>query len=139
MTSSKLRSIVRVVVGVVVAVAGLAHFTHAEFFTSLVPDAFGAHRGAVNIVTGILQTGMGLAFLVPRFRSVARWSTVLLLVATLPPAVDQIIHPAAIEAVGLTPTLAALRVLAQILMIALIWWATGNEPPQPDVARSNDL
>jgi hypothetical protein len=34
------------------------------------------------------------------------------------------IHPAAIESLGFTPTLAAARVLVQLLLIALIWWAT---------------
>jgi uncharacterized membrane protein len=61
---------------------------------------------------------------VPRLRAVARWSAIPLLVVTLPGAVDQVIHPAAIESVGLSPALAAVRVLVQLLMIALIWWAT---------------
>lgn len=76
------------------------------------------------MATGILQTAMGVTFLIPRFRAVARWSTIALLVLTLPAAIDQVIHPEAIESMGLTPMLAALRVLVQSLMIVLVWRAT---------------
>ena len=84
----------------------------------------GSHRVAVNVATGVLQTAMGVAFLIPRLLGVARWSTLALLVLTLPAAVDQVIHPGKIESIGLTPKLAALRVFIQLIMIALVWWAT---------------
>ena len=118
------RNLIRISIGVLVAGAGLAHFTHAEFFSTLVPDALRAHRGVANAATGIIQTAMGVTFFVPRLRVIARWSTIALLGLTLPAAVDQVIHPEAIESVGIRPTTAALRVLVQLLMIALIWWAT---------------
>lgn len=125
-----LRKIVCISIGVLVAGAGIAHFTNADFFTKLVPETLQAHRGAVNAVTGVIQAAMGLCFLVPMLRAVARWSTIVLLVVTLPAAIGQVIHPESIEAVGLMPALAVVRVVAQLLMIGLIWWAT-----KPDASR----
>ena len=124
MNSSASRKLIQISIGVLVAGAGLAHFTHAEFFSTLVPDSLGAHRGVVNVSTGIIQTAMGVTFFVPRLRAVARWSTTALLGLTLPAAIDQVIHPEVVESLGITRAGAALRVLVQLLMIALIWWAT---------------
>ena len=134
MNTSASINLIRISIGILVAGAGLAHFTHAEFFITLVPDALDAYRGIVNVATGILQTAMGVTFLVPRLRAVARWSTIVLLGLTLPAAIDQVIHPEAIESVGITPTVAALRVLVQLLMIALIWSAT--KPNNPHQAKA---
>ena len=124
MTRSTSKSLIRFVIGALVAGAGLAHFTHANFFSALVPDTLDAYRNDVNVATGVLQIVMGVTFWVPRLRSVARWSTIALLGLTLPAAVDQVIHPETIASVGITPAVAALRVLVQLLMIFVIWWAT---------------
>ena len=133
MKSSTLRKITRIGIGTLIAGAGFAHFTHAEFFIRLVPDGLDAYRGIVNTATAVLMIAMGVAFFVPRFRVVARWSSIVLLVLTLPSAIDQVIHPEAIKAVGLTTSMAALRVVAQVVMIMLIWWAT--KPDQPDQGK----
>lgn len=124
MNSLTPRDFVRMGIGVLFLGAGLIHFTHADFFDQLVPAALKDYAGIISTVTEVLMFAMGFAFLVPRLRAVARWSAIALLIATLPMAVDQVIHPAAIESLGLTPTLAAARVLVQLLIIALIWWAT---------------
>ena len=131
MNATTTRKITRIGIGVLVAGAGLAHFTHAEFFSTLVPDSLGAYRGLVNAATGVIQTAMGVAFFFPRLRAAARWSTIALLGLTLPAAIDQVLHPEVIESLGITPAAAALRVLVQLLMIALVWWATRPEGRHP--------
>lgn len=124
MNSLTPRDFFRMGIGVLFLGAGLIHLTHADFFDQLVPAAMKDYAGMISTVTEALMFAMGLAFLVPRLRAFARWSAIVLLVATLPMAVDQVIHPATIESLGFTPTLAAARVLVQLLLIALIWWAT---------------
>jgi uncharacterized membrane protein len=121
------KTLLRIGIGVLFAGAGLVHFTHAEFFSKLVPAGFVEYRDAVNFATGVLMIAMGLAFIVPRFHAVARWSSIALLVATLPAAVKQVIDPAGIETLGLTPALATARIVAQLFMIGIIWWLT--KPP----------
>lgn len=111
-------------IGVLFLGVGLIHLTHAEFFDQLVPAALKNYAGVISAVTEVLMVAMGIAFLVPRLRAIARWSAMALLIGTLPMAVDQVVHPSVIESLGLTSTLAAVRVLVQLLMIALIWWAT---------------
>lgn len=133
MESSTLRKIAQIGVGILIAGAGVAHFTHAEFFIQLVPDGLDAYRGTVNTATAVLMIAMGVAFFVSQFRAVACWSSIILLVITLPSAIDQVIHPEAIQAVGLTTSIAALRAIAQLVAIVLIWWAT--QPDQPEQGK----
>ena len=71
-------------IGILFLGAGLIHFTHAELFEKLVPVTLKDYRGIINAVTGVLIFAMGVAFLVPRLRAVARWSAIALLVVTLP-------------------------------------------------------
>ena len=128
MNLSTRRKLVRMGIGILFIGAGLLHFTHASLFEDLVPGALKNYRGSINALTGVLIFAMGVAFLVPWLRAVARWSAITLLVVTLPTTVYRAIHPAAIESLGFTPALAVIGVLVWLLMIALIWWATRPEP-----------
>jgi len=127
MKLSTLKKITRIGIGTVIAGAGLAHFTYSGFFIQLVPENLSAFRGIINTATAVLMIAMGLSFFVPRLRAVARWSSVVLLVLSLPAAIGQVIHPETIKAVGLTRNIAALRIIVQLVMIILIWWATSSD------------
>jgi uncharacterized membrane protein len=111
-------------IGILFIGAGLVHFTHASLFENLVPVALKDYRGVINAVTGVLIFAMGVAFLVPRLRAVARWSAIALLAVTLPTTAYRAIHPAPLETMGFPPALAPVGVIVWLLMIALIWWAT---------------
>jgi uncharacterized membrane protein len=65
---------------------------------------------------------LGLAFMISRFRTFARWSSVVVLAAALPAAISRVIYTENIVATGLSPALAAMRIIVQVGMIALIWW-----------------
>jgi uncharacterized membrane protein len=84
---------------------GLVHFTHANLFENLVPVALKDYRGSINAVTGVL-IAMGVAFLVPRLRAVARLGAITLLAVTLPTTAYRAIHPAPLETLGFPPALA---------------------------------
>lgn len=124
------RNIACTIIGLIIGGAGVAHFTNASLFEGLVPDSLGSYRSLINVSTAFLMIAMGLAFMIPRFRVFARWSGVVLLVATLPPAINQVAHPEGIIAAGLSPAVAAMRVAAQVGMVAMIWWATKEDNPQ---------
>jgi uncharacterized membrane protein len=128
MNLSTPRNIARMAIGILFIGAGIVHFTHASLFEDLVPGALKDYRGSINAVTGVLIFAIGVVFLVPRLRAVARWSAITLLVVTLPTTTYRAIHPAAIESLGFTPTFAAVGVIVWLAMIALIWWATKPEP-----------
>jgi uncharacterized membrane protein len=120
-------SFVRTTIGVLFLGAGFVHFMHASVFESLVPAALKDFRGSINAATGALIFAIGIAFLTPRLRAVARWSAITLLAVTLPITVYRVFDPTPIAALGLPPALALVAVIVWLLMIALIWWATKPE------------
>lgn len=127
MSSSKAKKYVRIAFGVLMVGAGLAHFTNAEFFDKLVPESVAAYGTLILVATGVYQAAVGVCFWIPKLHAFARWGTIVLLVGTLPPAIDQVIHPATIEAVGIPAALAAVRVVVQVLEVWLVWWATSRD------------
>jgi uncharacterized membrane protein len=114
-------------IGILFIGAGLVHFTHASLFENLVPVALKDYQGTINAVTGVLIFALGVAFLVPRLRAVARLGAITLLVVTLPTTAYRAIHPAPLETLGFPPALAPVGVAVWLLMITLIWWATKRE------------
>jgi uncharacterized membrane protein len=116
--------VARRILGVLFTGAGVAHFTHSSFFAGLVPERLATYRREINLGTGVYQTVGGLGFFFPRGRNLARWSALTLLVSTLPAAVGQVRDPERLRALGVPPQVTPVRVVAQVLMIALVWWAT---------------
>lgn len=127
MTAVDSASKARLFLGTIFTGSGVAHFVKHDVFEQVVPKPFSRWRKPISAVTGIIQILSGLAMFLPGARGLARWSTVGLLVPTLPFAVDQIRHPEDIREFGVSPALAPVRVVAQILVVALAWWAT--QPP----------
>lgn len=121
------KRLARRVLGTAFTGAGIAHFTHAEFFANLVPASLARYRREINWATGVYQTAGGLTFFDVRLRTVARWSSIALLVPTFPEAFRQVREPERLKALGLPPRLAAARIVAQAAVLGLVWWST-----QPD-------
>lgn len=65
-----------------------------------------------RVLLGTAFTGAGIAHVVG------------LLMPTLSAAADQINHPEVLRRAGIPPTLAPVRVVAQILVVTLTWWST---------------
>jgi uncharacterized membrane protein len=120
----------RAFLGAIFTGAGIAHFVKHDLFEEVVPKPFFKWRKPISAVTGVVQVLSGIAMFFPRMRAFARWSTVGLLVPTLPFAVDQIRRPEEIRKFGVPPALAPVRVVAQILVVALTWWSTQSPTDQ---------
>jgi uncharacterized membrane protein len=114
----------RLFLGTIFTGAGIAHLVKREVFEQGVPKQFFQWRKPISAVTGVIQILSGIAMYFPTMRAFARWSTVGLLVPTLPFAVDHIKHPDALRKLGVPRALASVAVVAQILVVALTWWAT---------------
>jgi uncharacterized membrane protein len=124
----------RVFLGTAFTGAGIAHIVKHEWFEQLVPEPFSQWRKPISAVTAVIQIVGGISMFVSRLRVIARWANVGLLVPTLPAAADQINHPEVLRRAGIPTALAPVRVVAQILVVALTWWAT--RPPAADQQRS---
>ena len=93
----------RLFLGTTFTGAGIAHFVNHEVFEQVVPKPCFQWRKPISAVTGVIQILSGIAIFFPRMRAFARWSTVGLLVPTLPFAVDQINHPDILRKFGVPP------------------------------------
>jgi uncharacterized membrane protein len=114
----------RILLGTMFTGAGIAHFVKHELFEQVVPQPLSQWRKPISAGTGVIQILSGIAMFIPKMRTFVRWSTVGLLVPTLPIAADQINHPELIRKFGVPPALAPVRVVVQALVVALAWWAT---------------
>jgi uncharacterized membrane protein len=119
---------VRILLGVMFGGAGIAHFTKREFFDQLVPAWLARYRTPISVATGIIQLVGSVTMFIPRLRAVARWSNIGLLVPTFPAAFDQVRHPDRMRELGIPPALVIARIPAQMLVIAVTWWATRPTP-----------
>lgn len=104
--------------------AGLVQLTHRELFEELVPARFAAHAGAVQAVTQAALVGVGVSFLIPRLRPVARWGGMGLLAVNLVVAVGHVADPQQTDRLGLPRGAVAARIPIQIAAIAAAWHAT---------------
>ena len=114
----------RLFLGTVFTAAGIAHVVKHEWFEQLVPESLSQWRKLISAVTAVFQFIGGISMFVPRLRAIARWMNLAMLVPTLPAAADQINHPEVLRNAGIPPQLAPVRVVVQVLVAALTWWAT---------------
>ena len=120
------QSALRVALGALFIGAGAIQATHRQLFSALVPAPFQEHRDQLQTaVTGALGA-IGVSFLVPGLRPVARWPTTLMLGGTLPAAINQVRRPEHTDSLGIPRPVVIMRVPAQALVIAAAWYATAN-------------
>ena len=114
----------RILLGTAFTGAGIAHIVRHEWFEGLVPESLSQWRKPISAVTAVNQIVGGISMFIPQLRALARWTNLAMLVPTLPAAADQINHPEVLRRAGNPPALAPVRVVVQILVAALTWWAT---------------
>ena len=73
---------------------GIDHFINPDFYLSIMPPAFPLHREAVY-VSGLFEIFGGLGVLIPRFRKIAGWGLIALLVAVYPANIYMAVTPEA--------------------------------------------
>lgn len=121
--SSPTRS-VQILLGSAFTAAGIAHIVKHEWFESLVPEPLSQWRKPISAMTAAIQIIGGTAMFVPRMRVLGRWTNLAILLPTLPAALNQVNHPDVLRRAGIPPALAPVRVVAQVVVAGLTWWAT---------------
>lgn len=114
----------RQAIGTAFVGASVIQGNNKKLFAALVPDFVGEHKDQVqSIMTGVLA-GIGVGFLIPKLRLVARWVATIMLVGTLPAAIAQLGQFDQMKKLGLPMPIVIARIPAQILMVIGIWIAT---------------
>jgi uncharacterized membrane protein len=78
------RNTVAVTLGVVVTVAGVAHFITPEFFDEIVPPWLPFGERWWTYASGVAELIVGPMLLVPRWRRAGGWAAIVLFVAVYP-------------------------------------------------------
>ena len=73
---------------------GVDHFINPDFYLSIMPPSFPLHEEAVYI-SGFFEIAGGIGVLIPRFRKIAGWGLVALLIAVYPANIYMAISPEA--------------------------------------------
>lgn len=111
--------------------AGANHFLSPTFYMGLMPSYLPWHLGLIY-VSGIAEMALGLAVVIPRWRKVAGWGLVALLVAVFPANIYAALH--GFRSVPIWILWA--RLPLQFVLIAVVQWCflkEGRQDQQKDV------
>jgi uncharacterized membrane protein len=121
---SPVRTVGRWALALVLAVAGVGHFTSTTAFTAQVPTWLPAPE-AVVYVSGVVELGLAAALLLVRERrTMVGWIVAAFFVLVFPGNISQFVTQT--DAFGLDSDAArAVRLLFQPLLVAWALWCTG--------------
>ena len=105
----------------------ISHFTSPDFFVNIVPPWWPWPLAAVY-VSGVFEVGLALLILHPVTRSIAGWGLVALTIAVTPANIHMWLNPEQFPEVE--PLFLSIRLVVQVLLLALIWWST--RPPKSE-------
>ncbi|MGE0789508.1 MAG: MauE/DoxX family redox-associated membrane protein [Sandaracinaceae bacterium] len=128
---TKLRAVLRVLLGVLMIVAGANHFISERFYVQIMPPYLPFPRELVWI-SGVSEIALGALLLVPRTRRLAGWGLIALLVAVFPANLHMALHEVQIDGEPAGPAWAMWARLP--LQLVLIAWAFWVSRPDPDPA-----
>ncbi len=120
-----LRDVARIVLGVVLAFAGLTHLTTArEEFQAQVPGWVPLDEDLVVLLSGVVEIGLGLALLLlVRRRAAVGWVVAAFFVAIFPGNISQYVD--GVDAFGLeTDRDRLVRLFFQPVLVAWALWST---------------
>ncbi len=106
-------------------IGGQAHFASTAFFVSIVPPYVPLPLLTVY-VTGVIEIIGAVAIWVPAWRSWAGIGLLTLTVCVTPANVYMWMNPQLFPTVS--PAFLSWRLVAQVVLLAIIWWSTRPEP-----------
>jgi uncharacterized membrane protein len=116
-------------------VGGQGHFTSTPFFVSIVPPYIPWPLVTVY-VTGVLELIGAVAIWVPAWRSWAGIGLFALTVCVTPANIYMWMNPQLFPEIS--PPFLAWRLVAQVVLLAIIWWSTRPQPG-PALAASSPI
>lgn len=122
------KAVSRWVLAVLMVAAGILHFVFPAFYRKMMPPYLPMHAELVAI-SGVCEIVLGVLLLTPRFRRLAAWGVVALLIAVFPANIhifqNQQLFPA-------PPAAHVGRLLLQGVLILWAYWHTRPDATSED-------
>ncbi|HEX7176517.1 MAG TPA: DoxX family membrane protein [Pyrinomonadaceae bacterium] len=117
----KIKLILKFLFAAFFVLAGLNHFTNADFYLKIMPPYLPLHLLLVYL-SGAAEIVLGLLLLIPKFTRVAAWGLIALLVAVFPANIHMAINHEFYPEYNVAAVW--LRLPLQLVLIALAYWYT---------------
>ena len=102
---------------------GAKHFSDPNWFLPIVPDYL-LYPLALVYLSGFFEILFGLLFLIKKYRKIAAWGLILLLILVFPANIFLVQNIDAQIALNVTKDFAIYRLPFQLLFISLAYWHT---------------
>ena len=102
---------------------GIRHFIDPDFFLAIMPDYLPLHLEAVYL-SGFFEILLGGMLLFKKYRKVAGWGLIALLIAVFPANIYLAQNEVAHQTLNISQTTAIVRLPFQALFIGLAYWHT---------------
>jgi uncharacterized membrane protein len=135
-TLTRLKRLLRYVMGVFYAAAGVMHLVAPKTYARVVPPQF-PQPVALVYLSGIAEIVLGIGVLIRRTRRWSAWGIITLLIAVFPANVYMATGDVATDAVpdwadNITRTAMWVRLPLQGVLIFWAWWYTRPLPENPE-------
>ena len=112
---------------------GVDHFINPDFYLSIMPPSFPLHEEAVYI-SGFFEIAGGIGVLIPRFRKIAGWGLVALLIAVYPANIYMAISPEAFPDIPIE-----ILYFRLVLQFLFFYWAYSVTRPVFNLGNQKNL
>ena len=118
------KKISKYILAALFVLAGINHFVMTEFYLRIMPPYLPAPLFLIYL-SGFLETGFGIALLIPQYSRRAAWGIILLLIAVFPANIYMAMNPNVFP--DINPLGLYLRLPLQFVLIAWAFWHTRND------------
>ena len=112
---------------------GVDHFINPDFYLSIMPPSFPLHEEAIYI-SGFFEIVGGVGVLIPRFRKIAGWGLVALLIAVYPANIYMAITPEAFPDIQVE-----MLYFRLVLQFLFLYWAYSVTRPVFNLSNQKNL
>jgi len=119
---NRLRVFLRWLAALFFVVAGMNHFVHPELYLGMIPPGL-PWPEALNYISGAAEILGGLGLLMVRWRRLAGWGLIALLLAVFPANIYVAIK-GSMPGLDVSPLALWLRLPFQFVFMAWVWWVS---------------
>jgi uncharacterized membrane protein len=102
---------------------GVTHFISPSFFINIMPPSLPCHIELVYL-SGFFEISLGALLVFNKTRKLAGWGLILLLIAVFPANIYLAQSTEAQQALGISETMAIVRLPFQLVFIGIAFWLT---------------